>query len=106
MSPLCNLGRKFEHKNGQILTEDLFFKFWCSPNFGLKNRLILSGEVLLLVFIILKFPAPLSKILRTPLAILSYFWAYVTYIFFCVDETYVKHFSLSNQIWIPIFGYF
>ena len=52
--PICNLGRKFEHKNGQNLTEDLFF--WSSSNFGKENGLILSGEIFLLVFIILKYP--------------------------------------------------
>ena len=46
------------------LSEDLFFL--SSPNFGLENELILSGEIFLLVFIILKFLGPpLLKILRT-----------------------------------------
>ena len=35
------------------------FFFWSSPNFGQKNGLILSGEIFLLVFIILKFSAPI-----------------------------------------------
>ena len=44
--------------------------FWSLPNFGQENRMILSGDLFLLVFIILKFsapppPPPLSKILRT-----------------------------------------
>ena len=54
------------------MSEDLsiFFFFWSSPNFGQKNKLILSGEIFLLVFMILKFPGPppFSKIQRTPLA--------------------------------------
>ena len=76
--PLCYLGRKFQHTNGQNLGEDFFvgpktglnlnedlFFFWSSPNFGQENGLILSREIFLLIFIILKFPAPpLSKILR------------------------------------------
>ena len=41
--PICNLGRKFEHKNGQNLTKVLFF--WSSPNFGQENGLILNGEI-------------------------------------------------------------
>ena len=80
--PLSNLGRKFEHTNGQNLGEDFYFEpktglnlseyccffFWSSPNFGQEDGLILSGEIFLLVFIILKFsapPPPLPKILRT-----------------------------------------
>ena len=62
--PNLNLGRKFEHKNGQNLTNNLFFL--SSPNFGQENGLILSGEIFLLVFIILEFPGnPPLKILRT-----------------------------------------
>ena len=67
MAPLCNLGRKFEHKNGPHITEDLFllvflvltyfsaknqtksesrpFCFWSSSNFGPKTRLNLSEEL-------------------------------------------------------------
>ena len=47
-------------KSGWILI------FWSSPNFWPKTGLNPSGEFFLLVFIILKVPAPpLSKILRT-----------------------------------------
>ena len=76
--PLCYLGRKFEHTNGQNLGEDLFF-LWSSPNFGPKtglnlsedlfffwsssnfvqeSGLILSEEMFLLVFIMFKFSGP------------------------------------------------
>ena len=77
---LCNLGGKFEHKAVLNLSDDLFF--WSSPNFGPKaglnlngdlsiffglhlilgpkTGLNLSGEFFLLVFIILKFPGPIS----------------------------------------------
>ena len=58
--PVCNLGRKFEHKNGQNLTNESFF-FWSLPNFGQKNELILTGKIFLLVFIILKFPGLLPS---------------------------------------------
>ena len=51
--PICNLSRKFEHKNGQNLTNNFFLS---SPNFGRENGLILIGEIFLLVVIILKFP--------------------------------------------------
>ena len=49
---------------GLNLSEDLFL---FSPNFRPKTGLNLSGEFFLLVFIILKFPAPhpLLKIMRT-----------------------------------------
>ena len=48
---------------GLNLSEDLFL---FSPNFRPKTGLNLSGEFFLLVFIILKFPAPPPlKILRT-----------------------------------------
>ena len=53
---LCWLGRKFEHKIALNLGEDPFL--WYSPNFWPKAGLNLSGEFFLLVFIILKFPAP------------------------------------------------
>ena len=80
--PLCNLGRKFEHKNGLNVIKELFclrfwslptcrpktrpnlrqdLFFWSSPNFGQKNELILSGEIFHLVCIIHKFPAPPFK---------------------------------------------
>ena len=43
-----------------------------SSNFGQENGLILSGEIFLLIFIILKFSGPpLSKILRTLLHVTS-----------------------------------
>ena len=58
MTPLFNLGKKFEHKNGKNLTERPCFFFWSSPNFGPKNGLILSGEIFLLVFISFKFSSP------------------------------------------------
>ena len=58
--PLCNLGRKFEPRNGQNLGEDLYL-FLSSANFGPKTGLILSGEILLFVFIIFKFSAPLFR---------------------------------------------
>ena len=35
-APFCKFGTKFEHTNGQNVTED-FFCFWSSPNFGLEN---------------------------------------------------------------------
>ena len=38
------------------MSKDFFF--WFSPNFGSKTGLILSGEILLFVFIIFKFPPP------------------------------------------------
>ena len=85
--PLCHLGQKFKHTKGQNLGEDLFlyffslvstqfwaknwtkfgwrpFFFWSSPNFEPKTGLILSGEILLFVFVIFNSPPPLSKILR------------------------------------------
>ena len=64
MPPICNFGRKFQRKNGQNLTNNLFIL--SSPNFRQENGLILSGENFFLVFIILKFPGdPPLKILRT-----------------------------------------
>ena len=95
----CNLGGEFERKNGQNLREELFFLvltyfwaktqdksewrpffsfffFWSSPNFGQENGLILSGDLFVLVFIILKFPVPLfSKIRPYTLVRLRYAWA-------------------------------
>ena len=87
--PLCNLGRRFEHrnggqrpffgpspnfgpKNGLNLIEDLYF--WFSPNFGQENGFFWARKFLfwsLLFSNILNFlppppppPPPLSKILR------------------------------------------
>ena len=64
MAPLGNLGKKFEHTNRQNLGEDLFFGLHLI--LGRKTVWILRGEIFRLVFIILKFlaPLPLSKILR------------------------------------------
>ena len=78
---LCYLGRKFEHTNERNLGEDFFWPktglnlsedlfFWSSPNFGQQNRLILSGAIFLLVFILVKISGPpISKILRTLLVL-------------------------------------
>ena len=70
---LCYLGRKFQLTNKQNLGEDFFwpktglnlsedllflFFFWSSPNFGQQNRLILSGAIFLMVFILVKISGP------------------------------------------------
>ena len=85
-APLGKFGTKFEHTNGQNLTEDfslclvfIYFCpktglnpsedlfFWSSPNFRLKTGLNLSRET----FFGFQYsqiscpPPPLSKILRT-----------------------------------------
>ena len=50
----------------------------------------------------------MEKSLRVVLVINSYwiaphpyFWAYMFF-----DESYAEHFSMSDQIWLPIFGHF
>ena len=52
--PICNLGREFEHKNGQNLTNNL--SFYLHLILGRKTEWFWVEKFFFLVFIILKFP--------------------------------------------------
>ena len=68
--PFFWFSRNFGPKTGVNLSVELFFFVGLHLIFGRKTDLVLGWKIFILVFIILKFSGPpLSKILRTLLAV-------------------------------------
>ena len=73
---------------------------------------LLNGVPFSIFVLIREFCTPLSLVgfpNATTLLFLSFqYWIAlpILELIYCFVETYVKHFSISDQIWLPIFGHF